>query len=760
MLTLDSLAERPLGRREFWIAVPLRAGGAKGQLRAAARLADTSARELLALPLSPPSADEITEALQAAGKIEEQLPEKFKARRSTVAEQVWIAAHSQNRGLGIDLAAPLADGSPVGGVATRFRRKATSRVRSSSVFPHPLLDEAGQSDRANKAARFDPVSRRYLKVTNLRDDVTSYQVMLALSGSPKGGWDEDVKWMSRIDELGVEADWAWRLRTTPGRAAKQRNKRREANLTDQLNQQEGTAAITGGGGELDEAAQTLQNFHVALGSSEKEVEVQGTLIIAVGGATPEEARDKAEFLRKDFNNLDFPLDVPLGAQEALWWAMWPGVPTERQVKEFTELTTGQDFSALVPLTSSDLGDDKGLLFAENITSGTARPVMLNLEGQIQGDVSGSIGVFGEPGGGKTVLIKDVLGAVHDRGGIFVAIDRTQAREYGTFAESLDPEHTTIADLTEPAFSLDPLRVFGPGVGASHMQTLLSALLGVPARSPGGVLLSELLAPEYAIAHHLTDAGALLAHVRVLAKNDAEAKALAGLMGLYANKQYGAVLFDRELPPLDLTSRGIVFLTHGVALPEEHEINNPDLFKEMALPKLFGRAMYALLISIAREVCFSNKDVLTLFAVDECFHVTASVEGRQELTTFYRDGRKHMAPVLVASQDARDAGDEISRGFIKNRVLMRQTDTDLAIANLEWFHKGFGEDPDMVRMVTEELSPLGPDNRVPEGRRGEGLMRDAQGRMGKIRKTVSLRPERRKATLSTPGKVDEREKVAS
>ncbi|MGJ1480660.1 hypothetical protein ACR794_13695, partial [Clavibacter sepedonicus] len=57
---------------------------------------------------------------------------------------------------------------------------------------------------------------------------------------------------------------------------------------------------------------TLQSYHSALGSSEKEVEVQGTLIIAVGGATPEEARDKAEFLRKDFKNLDFPLEVPLG----------------------------------------------------------------------------------------------------------------------------------------------------------------------------------------------------------------------------------------------------------------------------------------------------------------------------------------------------------------------------------------------------------------------------------------------------------------
>lgn len=761
LLTLDSLAERPLGKREFWLAVPLRAGGWKSRARVAGRLVDTKTRELLSLPLLPPSKDEISAALNAAGKIEEALPAVFAPHRATVAEQVWIATHSQTRGLGLDQAAPGAEGAAVGGVAERYStRPGRGRVSSQSVFPNPLLDEAGQSDSTSKMARFDPVTRRYLKVSNLRDDTTSYQVMLALGGSPKGGWDEDVDWMGRLDELGVEADWVWRLNTVRARDAKNRNKRAEANLSDQMDQQEGTAAITGGGGELDEAAQTLHDYHRALGSSDKEVEVQATLIVAVGAPIPDEARDKAQFLAKDFKGIDFPMEIPLGAQEALWWAMQPGIPTERQVREFTEITTGDDFATLVPLTSSDLGDDRGILFAENITSGTARPVMLDLWGQITGDVSGSIGAFGEPGGGKSVLIKCILGDVHDRGGRFVAIDRTSSREYGTFARSLDREHTTIVDLTEPEFSLDPLRVFGPKVGAGHMQTLFSALLGVPARSPGGVMLSELLEPDYAVANNLTNSGQLLAHVRKLAKTDPEAKNLAGLMGLYANKQYGAVLFDPDLPPLDLTSRGIVFLTHGVALPEEHEINNPDLFKELALPKLFGRAMYALLISLAREICFADPNELSLFAVDECFHVTASVEGRQELTTFYRDGRKHGAPVLVASQDARDAGDDVSRGFIKNRILMRQTDADLAIANLEWFHKGFGDDENMVRLVTEELSPLGPDNKVPLERRGEGLMRDARGRMGKIRKTTSQRPARRLATLSTPEKLAEIVEAAS
>lgn len=749
LLTADRLAERPLGKREFWLSVPLKAGNWKNQARSVGRSFESSGRELFALPLRPPSASEIRSALQQAGKIEEALPASLEPHRATVAEQVWIATHMQTRGLGIDNAAPLPSSESVGGVAQRYKL-GVGRHTSPAAFPEPVLDEGGQTDAGTKLARLNPIARRFLKVQNLREETTSYQVMLALAGSPKGGWDSRLDWLGRLDELGVAADWAFRITTVKARDAKSRNSRTEANLTDQMDQQEGTAAITGGGGELDELAQTLQDYHHALGASDKEVEVQASMIVAIGADAPEEARDRAAFVVKDFRALDFTFDIPLGAQEALWWAMHPGVPSDRTVREFAEITTGADFATLLPLTSSDLGDDKGILFAENITSGTARPVMLDLWGQVTGDVSASIGIFGEPGGGKSVAIKDILGAVHDRGGRIVAIDRTQSREYGVFAKSLDPAHTAIADLTEPVWSLDPLRVFGARIGAGVMLTLCSALLGVKARSPEGIMLAEMLDPAAAVAADLTSAGKVLQRLRENGKTDDTAKTIAGLMGLYSRTEYGTVLFDPGLPPLDLNSRGIVFLTHGVALPDEQEVSNPNLFDELGPDKLFGRAMYALLVRITREICFTRPDELTVAAFDEIAHITASPQGAAELTTFLRDGRKHGAPAILGGHDARDAGDEITRGLIKNRLLMRQTDEDLAMANLEWFHKGFGSDPELVRAVTQELSPLGPDNRVPADRRGEGLMRDARGRMGKIRKTVSLRPARREATLTTPG----------
>ena len=761
LLTLDHLAERPLGKREFWISVPLRAGSWKNRILTWLRSLESSVRESLSLPKRPPSAAEITAAMQAAGKIEEVLPAQLAPRRATVAEQVWIAAHSQTRGLGVDEAAPLPSGKTLGGISERYRMQDGARFTSPSVFPEPVVDEGGQTDPdAGRLARFNPLSRRFLKVINTRLETVSYQVMMALSGSPKGGWDAAFDWVGRLDELGVAADWAFRISTIKARDAKNRNSRAEANLADQMDQQDGTAAITGSGGELDEVAQTLADYHKALGSSEKEVEVQTSLLVAVGADTPDEARDRAAFIAKDFRSMDFIFDTPLGAQEALWWGMQPGVPTERAVREFTEITTGSDFATLLPLTSSDLGDDKGILLAENITSGTARPVMLDLWGQITGDVSGSIGAAGELGAGKSVFIKVILGSCFDRGARFVATDRTPSKEYSVFAKSLDPNQTAIADLTEPEWSLDPLRVFGPRIGAGQMLTLCSALLGVPARSPEGVMLAELLAPERAEATGLTSAAKLLEQLRALSRDEPTAKNLAGLMGLYSHTEYGAVLFNEDLPPLDLTKRAIVFLTHGVALPDKEEIDNPVLFAELGMDKLFGRAMYALLMRMTREICFSNPNELAVAAFDEVAHINDSPQGQAELTWFLRDGRKHGAPGILGGHSADDFGNEVTRALIKNRVLMRVSDDDLAMKNLEWFHKGFGSDPELVRMVTEDLSPLGPGGNVPLDRRGEALFRDARGRMGKIRTTISLRPDRRKATLTTPVAAGAQQEIAS
>ena len=154
------------------------------------------------------------------------------------------------------------------------------------------------------------------------------------------------------------------------------------------------------------------------------------------------------------------------------------------------------------------------------------------------------------------------------------------------------------------------------------------------------------------------------------------------------------------------------------------------------------------------MCFGDRGKLALFLVDETHHITASPEGERELKIFLRDGRKHAAAAGLGSHDPADFGDVETRGLIKTRFVMRQTDRELARRALEWLGLDADDEGNLAEVMTN-LSPFGPDGKVAPERRGEGLMRDVRGRIGKFRKTLPERPDRRQAVLSTPSKPEER-----
>jgi hypothetical protein len=294
--------------------------------------------------------------------------------------------------------------------------------------------------------------------------------------------------------------------------------------------------------------------------------------------------------------------------------------------------------------------------------------------------------------------------------------------------------------------LDPIRVLGPDKGARMVQSLFALMLNVDPVEPRGVELSRLLEAEYMAKNGITSLGSLMTHLAELTDNTI-ATELLHLIRVVATKDFGKVLFDETIPALDLSADAIVFTTRGLPLPDRAEVEKEHLFKQLPLEKKFGRAMYAVLTQLTREACFMDIYRLALAVFDEAHHITASRDGEAELQTFFRDGRKHGAAAAVGSHDPADFGDEVTRGLIKIRFVMRQTDEKLARRALEWL--GLPVTVDTVREVTQNLSPMGADRQVAPERRGEGIMRDIRGRYGKFRKTLPARPERRQAVMSTP-----------
>lgn len=93
------------------------------------------------------------------------------------------------------------------------------------------------------------------------------------------------------------------------------------------------------------------------------------MIFTVAGPTAESSRSQARALADFLGDTGYKLAAHLGYQEELWWAMQPGVPASRAVRELSKITTNKALAATVPLASVRLGDRKGSPLGLNIAQG-------------------------------------------------------------------------------------------------------------------------------------------------------------------------------------------------------------------------------------------------------------------------------------------------------------------------------------------------------------------------------------------------------
>jgi len=425
--------------------------------------------------------------------------------------------------------------------------------------------------------------------------------------------------------------------------------------------------------------------------------------------------------------------------------MIPGAATNRAVREFAQITTSRALAAAVPLASAALGDRTGSRLGLNISTGRADVVLHDIAGATERDTSGSLAVAGELGAGKSLLLKKLAGNVVDRNGRVISADRTQLGEWATWARSVT--RAAIVDVDDPVASLDPLRLFGARAGSRVTQSFLTPLLNISPTTDRGVLLSDVLDPPYLAEHRIHGLGDLLAHLHTGCQLPG-ADELARMMNVFARRDFGRVIFDQSLPVLDVRSPAVVIRTHTLELPSASELEHQHLFTQMRLEKVFGRAMYALIAALARQVCFADSSELALFVVDEAHHINSSPEGEREIIDFVRDGRKHKAAIALGSHDPQaDFGSATLRGLIPTRILMRHRDVTLAKRGLAWLDLD-PDDDDLVEELTGGTSPVTAGG-VPAHRRGEAFMRDAIGNIGRIKVLVPSVPARATAVLTSP-----------
>lgn len=755
--TWDVLEDVPMGSRAFWMAVPLSNPGIKmitEPIKAGVRQATRAADFGRGLP----SSEDIAFRMGQMREIEDYLPRAFHPRRGTVSDYVWIAHHSQTRGLAVDFSVP---GSRLG-VHESQDEETIVQAQQGTVIPSPMIDEGAQSDETGKTIHVAK-TRPVLKVSQPGADESSYQSLLMMSGTPAGGVEfPGSEYLARLDETGLEVDFVDRWKISSKEVAARKNRSASKKVNEQVDQREGDQAALGRS-DLDQSVNQQQEYVAELGKTENEVEVEVTSIFAVSGADIASAKANGKALSQWFKSVfEYQLHTPIGGQEELWDAMQPGSVRKKLVREYAQLTTSKNAASSVPMAMNALGDDIGMCFALNRSGGRNNIVIIDLEGASTTlEVSASIGIAGELGAGKSFCMKKVVGGVVDRGGSAFMIDHSDSAEWAIYSQSV--VGSEIVDFKEPKISIDPLRIMGQLEGGEALQSFLAPLLSIDLRGANGTALSELLDPEYLNKHGIGSTQQLLEHMLSDKCEVVHADEIGRSLRTFAQKKFARVIFDDSLPPLDLNARAIVAATRGVNLPTTDELKNEHLFRQLRLDKIFGRAVYALLAALGRRYCFADRSRLAIFSVDETHHVTGSPEGEAEIMTFVREGRKSLASVLLGSHDPEaDFGSETLRGLIPTRIVMRHRDDALARKSLKWL--GFSETDDtfedFVKELMEDTSPMtvlenGEDG-VDENRRGEGFMRDSRGRPGRIQVLPPAREIRRIAAKASPGEAALRE----
>ncbi|MEE1652133.1 ATP-binding protein [Brachybacterium sp. J144] len=733
---LDDLEGTEAGDRLYFLAVPLPNSGLR-KFTLPAQAGVQRMKVKLGLPHHGVSKDELKYRGEQAARIEAMIPRTFAPQRASVAQQVWLDYHLMYRGFD----------------ATAYSREDLEAVTQVRHVGEPIIDEGGQSDEKGRVAKLNPFAHRYVKIGDegmFAEGMASYQAMFSLTGMPDGGllWPGS-EILGDVDNYIPGADWVMRMRTRSSDNAKRANATAMSRINDQLDQREHEVGT--GLHDLDAAVEAVTAYDQALASDPNEVEIQPIVIFAVCSDSAPDVVQRSRTAVKVLQDEGFSVGFPAGYQQEMWWSFVPGSALTPKINEYAQIVTSRDLAGLVPITASTLGDATGALFAENQTSALLSYVHLDLPNMPKlRNKSACVGVTGELGSGKSMTMKILMKSIVDRdGGQIIATDRSEIGEWVTFVQTLTSP--TVIDMTEPVFSLDPLRAFDASRGATIASNFLITLLDLDPTSGEGVLLGEVLTPEYLHDHNITGLGALLAHLTQLGKQDDqdEAKKLSGQMAVYAKKDFARALFDDELPPLPWkTSSAIVIRTNRIEVPKTTELQNAHLYKVMRIEKRFGRAIYTLISSLARMICFDDQSRFAAYFEDEAHMVTSNDLSVADLTLFIRDGRKHNAALILGSHDPEhDFGDETMRGLIPIRIVHRQEDEALAKRSLRWLGLD-AEDEELVKELQTNTSPQ-VGNEVPPERRGEAWMRDATGTIGRVRTLMPAGAASREAASTTP-----------
>jgi energy-coupling factor transporter ATP-binding protein EcfA2 len=745
---LDLLDGVEMHQRSWWLAVALGRTGWRAEVSAAFSAARSEASALLGLGPAAVRAEEAVGYLQQAAQLAAEVEAFIGLRAARPAEIVWMHQHAVHRGVEEPLLTEAARHEGFGGrlVGGELRCPSYADLGQVRLQEGGTSAEEGRGGGAvrRKRNRRSPLSRPWLEVESAAG--TGYQAHLALAEIPRAVQEENADILAQLEVLPWPVDVVCDLTLVPASKVTAEVNRKKRELLDQADQRASQHAA-GLSDDLHDAAEDLAEEGAHAARNQMEVEVRSVTVLTVWAPSAEECQERSQTLLKRMSGVNYRLVQPLGAQADLFSLGLPAAVRPPKVRQFTQYQLSGDFAMSGAVTGHAFGDATGQMIGISLDSGAVRPVLWDIADAPRKDASASVGVVGEPGGGKSTLLKLMASSIVDRGGQVIAIDRTPLREWAHFVEHAARGRCQIVDAASAEVSIDPLRLFDRATGVRYARSYLSLQLGVGAMTAQGAVLKA------AVTAAADSASPCMAQVLVFLEERAagegpgarEAADMLALLQVVCDEPLAAMVFDPELPVLTLgggRSDAVVVTTAGLTLPPKEAVLNPELLRLQPTEALIGRAVLYLIAALARETAF-EADRFCQITVDECYWLTASTEGSALVHEIVSDGRKHFTGIALGAHHVHELGSDLIRGLLAYLAVARTTDRTLAGHALKAL--GLPSDNEGLLEKLASLSPFGDKDRA-----GEMLARDARRQVGHFRTLVPNVPRIRQAIFTTPG----------
>jgi hypothetical protein len=431
---------------ETYVAVSLEAPGRRlgatllaGLDRARARLSElVRPRRLAPIPHA---------RLRALEEVERRLFERLASvvslRRATTAELEWLLRRAAVRGLG----------EPV---LERCWEPDALVVEPDDAGAEPVYEPLGfDLWRLPAAVVFeDPDQPPSLVVET--EHGTAYQAFLAVGALAEeavfpGPGAELLH--APLDALAFGVDAVVHARWLGNRealaAARKRVVDAEQNYRDQLESRHGPAW------QADDDRTLAREYEQVLQSGARPPMLYATVGLAVGAPSRDELERRVEALRAAYGDIE--LFRPRGLQEPLFFDHLPR-PDGGRVRDYVQQLTAQQFAAMVPTATVEVGDPGGLYLGYTLT-GTRRPVFYDAAAPSRESRTSAVLMAGTLGSGKTLAAQLIAYGALRRGSRVVDFDPKP--DHGWHRVPDLAGEVTVLELTgadEQQGRLDPLAI--------------------------------------------------------------------------------------------------------------------------------------------------------------------------------------------------------------------------------------------------------------------------------------------------------------